>query len=495
MIVHPPLLYTGYVGFSVAFAFAIAALLERRVDAQWVRWSRPWTNVAWAFLTLGIALGSFWAYYELGWGGWWFWDPVENASFMPWLVGWRCCTRRRSAEKRGSFRGWTLLLAIAAFSLSLLGTFLVRSGVLTSVHAFASDPQRGLFILGFLTIVVGGSLALYAWRAPRDENAAPFACRLARNTAAGQQPAAQRRRGDDPDRHAVSAAGRSARARPHLRSARPTSACCSPLLMAPLVLLVPFGPLTRWQREQPSTPMRWLLPWAVVALLGAALTFGAWPAATWRTVRGLAAGPVAAAGHSALPVASGLVCEQKLTAEMLGMVLSPLRAWPVLLRACWSTESTELSITTSPRSQAGFECAATNSASTRRAGRGCPLQRASAATSRDARRRAGPRPWGRKSALRPAAASDDRGHITAGCTGDLYGALATARRDGSWALRLYVETPGPPDLARRPVMGAGRLRGGVRRPLPQAGGSESGMKRWLPLVASSRSPRCCSPAC
>ena len=150
MIIHPPLLYIGYVGFSVAFAFAIAALLEGRVDSRWVRWSRPWTNVAWSFLTIGIALGSWWAYYELGWGGWWFWDPVENASFMPWLVGTALLHSQAVTEKRGSFKSWTILLAIAAFSLSLLGTFLVRSGVLTSVHAFASDPERGLFILAFL---------------------------------------------------------------------------------------------------------------------------------------------------------------------------------------------------------------------------------------------------------------------------------------------------------------------------------------------------------
>jgi cytochrome c-type biogenesis protein CcmF len=166
MIVHPPLLYMGYVGFSVAFAFAIAALLEGKLDAAWARWARPWTLVAWTFLTLGIFLGSFWAYYELGWGGWWFWDAVENASFMPWLVGTALIHSLAVTEKRGAFRNWTVLLAILAFSLSLLGTFLVRSGVLTSVHAFASDPSRGLFILVFLAIVVGGSLALYAWRAP-----------------------------------------------------------------------------------------------------------------------------------------------------------------------------------------------------------------------------------------------------------------------------------------------------------------------------------------
>ena len=172
LAIHPPMLYLGYVGFSVAFAFAIAALLSGQVDSAWARWSRPWTNFAWLFLTLGIALGSWWAYYELGWGGWWFWDPVENASFMPWLVGTALMHSLAITEKRGTFKAWTALLAIFAFSLSLLGTFLVRSGVLTSVHAFASDPERGVFILIFLVIVVGTSLVLYAWRAPTLKSAA-----------------------------------------------------------------------------------------------------------------------------------------------------------------------------------------------------------------------------------------------------------------------------------------------------------------------------------
>ncbi|MGB2831828.1 MAG: heme lyase CcmF/NrfE family subunit [Methylotenera sp.] len=166
MIFHPPMLYMGYVGFSVAFAFSIAALLGGQLDAAWARWSRPWTTLAWVFLTVGIMAGSNWAYYELGWGGWWFWDAVENASFMPWLVGTALIHSLAVTEKRGSFKAWTVLLAICAFSLSLLGTFLVRSGVLTSVHAFATDPRRGVFILVFLVIVIGGSLLLYAWRAP-----------------------------------------------------------------------------------------------------------------------------------------------------------------------------------------------------------------------------------------------------------------------------------------------------------------------------------------
>ena len=165
MIFHPPMLYMGYVGFSVAFAFSIAALLGGQLDAAWARWSRPWTIMAWVFLTVGIMAGSNWAYYELGWGGWWFWDAVENASFMPWLVGTALIHSLAVTEKRGSFKAWTVLLAICAFSLSLLGTFLVRSGVLTSVHAFATDPRRGVFILAFLVVVIGGSLLLFAWRA------------------------------------------------------------------------------------------------------------------------------------------------------------------------------------------------------------------------------------------------------------------------------------------------------------------------------------------
>ncbi len=167
MVIHPPMLYMGYVGFSVAYAFAVAALLSGRLDAAWARWSRPWTTVAWMFLTLGIAIGSAWAYYELGWGGWWFWDPVENASFMPWLVGTALIHSLAVTEKRGAFRSWTVLLAIVAFGLSLLGTFLVRSGVLTSVHAFAVDPKRGIFILGLFVLLIGGALALYAWRTSR----------------------------------------------------------------------------------------------------------------------------------------------------------------------------------------------------------------------------------------------------------------------------------------------------------------------------------------
>jgi cytochrome c-type biogenesis protein CcmF len=175
LVIHPPMLYMGYVGFAVAFSFAIAAMIEGKLDSQWARWIRPWTAAAWAFLTIGIALGSWWAYYELGWGGWWFWDPVENASFMPWLVGTALLHSLAVTERRGLFKGWTLLLAVSAFSLSLLGTFLVRSGVLVSVHAFATDPDRGMFILAMLVFFIGGALALYAWRAPQLAQKGGFA--------------------------------------------------------------------------------------------------------------------------------------------------------------------------------------------------------------------------------------------------------------------------------------------------------------------------------
>jgi cytochrome c-type biogenesis protein CcmF len=322
MIIHPPMQYIGWAGFSVPFAFAIAALLDGHVDARWLRWTRPWTNVAWAFLTVGIGLGSWWAYYELGWGGWWFWDPVENAAFMPWLAGAALIHSQAVTEKRGSFAGWTLLLAIAAFSLSLMGTFLVRSGVLTSVHAFAADPSRGLFILVFLSVVIGGSLLLYALRAGRLPAGAGF------------QPAS---------RETLLL----------LNNLLLTSACAMILLgtlypliadalglgkisvgppyfgllffvlMAPLVALVPFGPLTRWQRDQPSRVLAMLLPWLGVALgLGVAAFFAA-PQGPWKTA--LAVAGAAWVGLGTLRfVWSRLRNSGRMTAEMWGMTLAHL---------------------------------------------------------------------------------------------------------------------------------------------------------------------------
>ena len=247
-LIHPPMLYTGYVGFAVAFAFAVASLLDGRMDERWIRWARPWTNVAWAFLTFGIALGSWWAYYELGWGGWWFWDPVENASFMPWLVGTALIHSQAVSEKRGSFRNWTLLLSIAAFSLSLLGTFLVRSGVLTSVHAFASDPERGMFILAFLGIVVGGSLTLYAARASKVAGGKAFAVvsresLLLSNNLLFSVAAVMVLIGTlYPLLHDALGWGKISVGPPYFGS-------LFIALMAPVVLLIPFGPFARWQSE------------------------------------------------------------------------------------------------------------------------------------------------------------------------------------------------------------------------------------------------------
>ncbi len=267
MIFHPPMLYMGYVGFSVAFAFAVAALISGRLDATWARWTRPWTTVAWIFLTLGIALGSWWAYYELGWGGWWFWDPVENASFMPWLVGTALIHSLAVTEKRGAFKSWTVLLAIMAFSLSLLGTFLVRSGVLSSVHAFATDPKRGLFILAFLVIVIGSTLTLYAWRAPKVGLGARFGL-LSRETlllmnnvllmvamAAVLLGTLYPLLLDTLDMGKISVGP-------------PYFSTVFVPLMAPLIFLMGVGPMTRWkQSELPDlfTRLRWAAGVAVVA--------------------------------------------------------------------------------------------------------------------------------------------------------------------------------------------------------------------------------------
>ena len=336
MIIHPPMLYMGYVGLSVPFAFAIAAMLDGHMARQsvqdghwrdWLRWTRPWTNVAWAFLTLGIALGSWWAYYELGWGGWWFWDPVENASFMPWLVGAALLHSQAVTEKRGNFRSWTLLLAIAGFSLSLLGTFLVRSGAITSVHTFAADPGRGLYILAFLAVVVGGSLLLYALRAPDDSGsdaaspAKPFApssreTLLILNNVLLTTACAMVLIGtlyplfaDALDLGKISVGP-------------PYFSLMFIVLMAPLVLLLPFGPITRWQREDPAKPLKMLLPWAVLAILGGAVAFFQAPQGPWKTGVGVAAALWVGLGTLRF-VWQRLRSEgRRFTPEMLGMILA-----------------------------------------------------------------------------------------------------------------------------------------------------------------------------
>ncbi|HEY0662233.1 MAG TPA: heme lyase CcmF/NrfE family subunit [Lysobacter sp.] len=321
MIIHPPMLYVGYVGFSVPFAFAIAALLDGRIDARWLRWTRPWTNVAWAFLTLGIALGSWWAYYELGWGGWWFWDPVENASFMPWLAGAALLHSQAVTEKRGSFRGWTLLLAIATFSLSLLGTFLVRSGVLTSVHAFASDPARGLFVLIFLGIVIGGSLLLYALRSPSNEGGQPFAASsretllLANNLLLSTACAMVLLGTLYPLLADALELGK-------ISVGPPYFALLFMLLMAPLVLLLPFGPVTRWQREQVSKPLALLLPWAGLALGAGIAAYFLAPQGAWKVAMGVLAAVWVFVGTIRFLWTRFAGSGKQFTAEMLGMTLA-----------------------------------------------------------------------------------------------------------------------------------------------------------------------------
>ena len=326
LIVHPPMLYMGYVGFAVPFAFAIAALLDRNASkpemvAGWLRWTRPWTNVAWAFLTLGIALGSWWAYYELGWGGWWFWDPVENASFMPWLAGAALLHSQAITEKRGSFRSWTLLLAIATFSLSLLGTFLVRSGVLTSVHAFAADPGRGLFILIFLGLIVGASLLLYALRAD-DAPGKPFASQsretllLLNNvflTAACAMvligtlyPLLLDAIGSE---HKISVGP-------------PYFSLLFIVLMLPIVLLVPLGPLLKWQRDSVAKPLRLLLPWLGVALICGAIAYFQAPQGPLKTAAGVAGALWVGLGTLRFVSQRLRSAGGRLTAEMTGMALA-----------------------------------------------------------------------------------------------------------------------------------------------------------------------------
>ena len=272
MVAHPPMLYMGYVGFSVAFAFAIAALLGGQLDAQWARWTRPWTTAAWVCLTIGIMLGSAWAYYELGWGGWWFWDPVENASFMPWLAGTALIHSLAVSEKRGSFKNWTVLLAITCFSLSLLGTFLVRSGVLSSVHAFATDPRRGLFILGFLVVVIGLSLALYAWRAPTVGLGQRFGVvskesfLLANNVLLVVATASVLLGTLYPLFMDAMGMGKISVGPPYFDTVFVP-------LMAPLIFLLGVGPIARWKKaEVPELASR--LKWAMAVSVAAALLTG-----------------------------------------------------------------------------------------------------------------------------------------------------------------------------------------------------------------------------
>ena len=442
MTFHPPVLYTGYVGFSVAFAFAIAGLLGGELEQAWVRWARPWTNVAWACLTLGIVAGSWWAYAELGWGGWWFWDPVENASFMPWLVGLALIHAQAVTEKRGSLRAWTILLSIFAFSLSLLGTFLVRSGVLTSVHAFASDPRRGIYILAFLTIVVGGSLVLYAVRAPKVLGGKAFRL-LSRETvvlignllftvAAAMVllgtlfPLV----GDALDLGRISVGP-------------PYFGLLFPLLMIPVVLLMPFGPFLRWGRGS-SPELKQVLLRTGIAAVGCGIIAAFFVHGRLKAIVGVAALVWLAVGVLLYAVKRwrDVPRGRRYPPEMAGMLLAHL-GMGVFIAGVLLSES--LSVTRDVRMAPGqtqhigsydfrFEGAHRTSGPNWRADQGVIV------VSKNGKAIATMRPQKR---TYPRGQVQTESAVDAGVTRDLYVALGepmdNGNIEGAWSLRLYYK--------------------------------------------------------
>ncbi len=441
LIVHPPMLYTGYVGFSVAFAFALAALIGGELDVRWVRWARPWTNVAWGFLTLGIALGSWWAYYELGWGGWWFWDPVENASFMPWLIGTALIHSQAVTEKRGSFRAWTLLLAIFAFSLSLLGTFLVRSGVLTSVHSFAADPERGLFILCFLAIVIGGSLLLYALRAPKVAGGQPFdaasretlllvnnlmfTCAAAMVLLGTLYPLL----GEAFDLGRISVGP-------------PYFGFMFVLLMLPVVVLLPLGPFMKWRVGQLGSALRALRPAlavAVVAAIAAWLLAGNLP---WKAVFGVAASLWVGIGIAlyALMRWRSAPKGRRFTPEMLGMICAHFGV-AVFVAGVLVVESTsiEKDVRMEPNQsvQVGALAFRFQGVEAHR-GPNFSAQEGTIVVSKDGQDVATLRPQKRKYTRNEQTQTESA--IDPGLFRDVYVALGEpVGNDGAWAVRIYVK--------------------------------------------------------
>ena len=441
LIFHPPMLYVGYVGFSVPFAFALAALLEGRVDSTWLRASRPWTNVAWAFLTAGIALGSWWAYYELGWGGWWFWDPVENASFLPWLVGAALLHSQAVSEKRGVLVRWTLLLAIAAFSLSLLGAFLVRSGVLTSVHSFAADPSRGFFILAFLAMVMGGALLLYVLRAPRitpdgNDPRRGFAANsretlLLANNLLLTAAAAMILLGTlYPLLADALGLGKISVGPPYFGS-------LFFILMLPLVLLVPLGPLTAWQRQRGAGVLRLLLPWAVLALVAGALAFWLAPQGRLKTAAGIIAAVWVGAG-TAVHIVQRLRGNGRPDAETLGMWLGHAGIAVFLVGALLvEAMNVQRELALRPGQQAelgGYRLTLVEVAPWQ--GPNYQAERATLLLERDGQPQATLHPERRlylRGQLMTEAGIARRWH------GDLYTALGEPLGDGAWALRLHYK--------------------------------------------------------
>ncbi|WP_049622546.1 heme lyase CcmF/NrfE family subunit [Frateuria defendens] len=441
MTFHPPVIYMGYVGFSVAFAFAIAGLLGGELEQAWVRWSRPWTNIAWGFLSAGIVAGSWWAYAELGWGGWWFWDPVENASFMPWLVGAALVHAQAVTEKRGSLRAWTILLSIFAFSLSLLGTFLVRSGVLTSVHAFASDPRRGLFILGFLVVVVGGSLLLYALRAPKVVGGKPFALvsresavlvgNLLLTTAAAMVllgtlfPLI----GDALHLGKISVGP-------------PYFGFLFTLLMLPVVLLLPFGPFLRWGGSGGGAQLRSVLLRVSVAALACAIVAAFFADGRLKAVAGVA-GAVWAGTGTLLYVYKRwreMPRGRRYPAEMAGMLLAHAGVGVFVIGVLLSESlSTTRDVRMAPgqtQSIGRYDFRFDGVAATR--GPNWHAEQATVTVSEDGRTLATMHPQ-KRTYLRGQVQTESA--IDPGIVRDLYVALGEPmdpqHLEGAWALRLY----------------------------------------------------------
>ncbi len=448
LIVHPPLLYMGYVGTAVPFGFAMAALMAGRLDAAWARWTRPWATVSWCFLTLGIALGSAWAYYELGWGGWWFWDPVENASLMPWLVGTALMHSLAVTEKRGTFKMWTVLLAIIAFSLSLLGTFLVRSGVLTSVHAFATDPRRGVFILMFLAIVVGGSLLLFALRAARVSPGGRFAVCSRESMLLGNNVLLM-----------VAAASVllgtlyplviDALGMGKLSVGPPYFNAVFVPLMAPALFLMGVGPIARWQKADPgqlARRLRWALAVSLAASLAVSLTTGHWAAMSlFGYLLGFwifASACVNLAGRLALrPARDWLKVLRVQPGTWYGMLIAHLGMGVLVIGVTTvSTYEAERDVIMRPGETAAVAGHVFRlDAVSQRQGPNYIADRAVVSVLRDGRRLTVLAPERRIYTAAQSANAMTEAAIDTGITRDLYVALGDAMDGGAWIVRIYVK--------------------------------------------------------
>jgi cytochrome c-type biogenesis protein CcmF len=483
MVIHPPMLYMGYVGLVVPFAFAVAALMGGRLDAAWTRWTRPWTTVAWVFLTAGIALGSWWAYNELGWGGWWFWDPVENASFMPWLVATALMHSLAVSEQRGAFKAWTVLLAIFGFSLSLLGTFLVRSGVLVSVHAFATDPERGVFILAFLALVVGGALALYAWRANAISGGGSFrllsreTLLLINNVLLVVACATVLLGTMYPLIVDALGLGKISVGPPYF------DAVFTPLML-PLVFVLGIGPLTRWKGDSAGRLARLLriafivsvvLALVIVMVTGgySALLLAALAMALW-TIAATVQGLVIRVGSKA-SLGEGL---RALPRSFVGMSLAHIGVGVFIIGVAGTNAfSTERDVRLGPGDSeelAGYRFEFGGVAEV--AGPNYSAQRAEIRVFRGEQPVAVLHPEKRFYPIQEQPMTEAA--VDAGFTRDLYVALGEPLGDGSWALRLYYKPfvrwiwLGPTLMALGGLLAASDRRYRRRAPVPGAAARE-----------------------